>query len=592
MTKDFDRKKKFYHKDPWYGRNDWEAVVAYVRALLENSEDQDFCWPRAEIFVLEDNSLLSQTFIQQFGKMRDVRGIGIIREKLKKIGPEDMTIQSPWCPEQEPLEYLSLQSLAKIGGSEATKIIENYRKDPAKTYLFEELKLLEIGGGPRLSAAPCPKDYPEILKGIRSYHDVLGEGGNEDMYSTEKAKKIMRAFHSLKWPGDVEMLSGDGETTTFKLNKKITDHIHNHGDPFGDFAIFLSNPKMEYPLGKRRWTNSHTFLYFPVADGSLYGKEYTWNLKNNTITTYFHEHVPLKQTVANDDGKSITVNRTPISTGVEVRGNVSSKKCNSAVRGVWDNPQKRGKNYYVRRANILTTYKKLYYFAPLAQPIVNQLGIWLVHEDEKTERFFDTDGNCSNVDAVIEQLLIPLHEPKILSWNLAQYIPKGPNDKYASRINDRMKVDLTAVPDVSTLDGLIGIKFEHSKCGNAGAQMNNDNGYRNGFDFNCNGVIDEQDREILAAHTGEVYRMNIGDYGYFGLNWLSTGNRARSQSLWEPLLFVCCDDYGAGYEPDTGKINLFEPVKPGSKMYVEYFCDVAPAEGKDNIKVYLHPEIE
>jgi len=83
--------------------------------------------------------------------------------------------------------------------------------------------------------------------------------------------------------------------------------------------------------------------------------------------------------------------------------------------------------------------------------------------------------------------------------------------------------------------------------------------------------------------------MNIGDYGYFGFNWLSTGQCPRSRNIRkERVIFVCSYDWGAGYDSDTGVVYLLEHVPPGSKLYVEYFHDIPATPGKDNIKVYLH----
>ena len=588
---EFSWSRDFFNKDGAYGLNDWDPAVAFVRALMENTEDKSWCWPHARMRILAGNSVLTQTFIQHFGAIRDARGIPIIIDKLGRLGPGDRAIVTPWCPEPMSLELLCLQALAQIGGSQARRTIDSYRHHPDKRYLAAQLSTVEIAPEPRPCVAPFPKDYPDILKPVRSYHDVLGEGGCDATFDQQQRRRILDAIHALQWPGIIETLSGDGHTTTFKLKNKINDHIHNFADPFSDFGIFLSNPKVEYPLCRRRWANSHTFLYFPIADGSLYGAEFSWNLEDNTITTHFHEHINCEAVTVNEDGDSVTVAQRPISTGVELRGNVFAKRCNSAVRGIWDNPDKTGKNYYARRANVLMPCKDLYYFRPLHEPIVNQLGIWVVDEAEQPQRFFSTEGLCTDVEGAVNELLIPLHEPKILAWDFDQYQPKNARDPHAMKLPQHMRVDLTAVPDASILDGLIGVEFEHSKCGNAGVQQNSDNGYRNGYDFNCNGVIDDQDRDTLARHGGEVYRMNVGDFGYFGFNWLSFGNRARSMEILERFIAVCAYDYGAGYDSDTGTVRLAEPVTPGTKLYIEYFHDAPPAPGTDNIRVYLHPDI-
>lgn len=591
MTHKIDSPNHFYHQDPAYGLNDWEAVVTFVRALLENSEHVEYCWSRTRLRVMANDTLLSQTFVQHLGRMRDARAVDIICEKLGVIDQTNKTLPSPWCPEEKYLELLCLEALSNVGGNKAKETIENYINNPQKQYLREETKKLEVLKSPRNKLAPLPKDFPDILKGIISHHNVLGEGGDTARNSPSEQKKILDVYHKQKWNGKIETLSGDEKSTTFKLKTKITDHINNFADPFSDFGIFMSKPKIEYPLGNRRWANSHTFLYFPVVDGSMYGYQYTWDTKTNTITTHFHEHVQIEEANVNPDGKTITVANTPISTGIELRGNTFGKRPNSAVRGVWDNPEKKGKNYYTRRANLLTPIKHLYYFNVPHEPIVNQFGVWMVDQCEKPERFFDSDGICTDAQGVIEALLIPLHEPKILAGCPTEYQGEGTKDPYLSKLPKHMQTDLVAVPPSNVLDSVLGVKFDPHKCGHAGVQMNTTNGYKNELDLNCDGVIDEREKELLDQHAGKVYRINIGDYGYFGLKWLSPGIAPRSQTIDEPAIYVCSYDYGAGYDPDSGTINLCQKAKPGQKLYVEYLYD-APAElGSNNIKVYLQPEI-
>jgi hypothetical protein len=579
-----------FHKDPFYGLNDWEPCIAFVRGILENSEDQN-TFSLTKSYVLLNNSLFSQVFIERIGHLRDVRGIDILKEKLRQVGPEDRTCDSPLFPAGKYIEMLCLEALAKIGGESASNVINQYRLDKAKAYLAEDIAQLHVTEKPRSIVPQYGSEFPQILKGIRSIHDVMGQGGA--LYSPDQVKKILAAWRSLPFRGAIEYFSGDGHSTEFKPKSRIVDHVHDFLDTFCDFGIFLSNPKIEYPVGRRRFADSHTFLNFQIADGSLYDKEYTWNVENNTIYTHFHEHV-FEEATVNPDGMTVTVLKLPISTGVEVRGNTFTEKCTSAVRGVWDNALKRGKNYYVRRANILTSYKRIYYFAPLHNPIVNQLGIWSVDEQERPERFFDGTGNCIDIEAVVQELLIPLHEPKILAWSLNQYIPNGTCDKFASRLLPKVQAELTPVPDPTILDPVLGSTFEHSRCGSAGIFNDNVNGYVNGLDINSDGIIDASDKDILAKHAGEVYRLNIGDYGYFGTNWLSTGNHPRSKhwNLYnDQMIYICSYEYGAGYNNNTGTVHLFEKLPAGQKVFIEYFYDAPAKPGKDNIKVYLHNDV-
>jgi len=581
-----------FQKDLSYGLNDWEPCVAFVRGILENTEDAN-AFITTKKYVMENNSLFSQVFIERLGHLKDVRGIDILIDKLKQLGAADVTLVSPLFPAGKYIETLCLEALAQIGGHEASNIIEQYRTDKAKGYLASDIANLTISAHPRPVVPEYGNEFPPMLKNIRSVHSVLGLGGDNKHYSPEQAEQILAVWRSLPFRGVIEYFSGDGHTTTFKPKNQIVDHVHDFLDTFCDFGIFLSNPKIEYPLGKRRFADSHTYLNFQIADSALYDKEYTWNLAENTIYTHFHEHA-FEEAIVNPDGMSVTVLKKPISTGVETRGNIFTKQCTSAVRGVWDNPSKHGMNYYTRRANILTGYKRIYYFTPLHTPIVNQLGIWPVDEQEHPERFFDNTGNCLDIDAVVNNLLIPLHEPKTLAWSLEQYLPKGPCDKFASRILPKLQAELTPVPPAHILDPAMGSRFEHSRCGSAGIYQNNTNGYVNGWDLNSDGIIDEKDKAILAKHAGEVYRLNIGDYGYFGTNWLSIGNHPRSKH-WniynDRLLYICAYDYGAGYDSQSGTVKLFQKLPAGKKVYVEYFYDAPPAPGKDNIKVYLHDDV-
>ena len=251
MGQAFDWHKDYYHKDDWYGLNDWYPVVAFVRGLMENSEDVG-CFPRAKARVMMDNSLMSQTLIQYFGSMQDERGIEIIEAKLAVLSENDIGVPSEWCDEGTHFELLCLESLARIGGKKARAIIDKYRNDSAKSYLAEGIEKLEIADEPRSCVVPYGQDFPEILKGVRTFQEIFGDGGEVSKFSAEKAGQMEKAWRSLKWPGPIEYLSGDGQTNTFKMKYKVTDHIHDFADPYSDFGIFLSNPKIEYPIGRRR----------------------------------------------------------------------------------------------------------------------------------------------------------------------------------------------------------------------------------------------------------------------------------------------------------------------------------------------------
>ena len=57
---------------------------------------------------------------------------------------------------------------------------------------------------------------------------------------------------------------------------------------------------------------------------------------------------------------------------------------------------------------------------------------------------------------LVEELLIPLHEPKVTAWNTAQYRPTGSGDRFGKRLPRKLWPELTPVPDASRLDPVIG----------------------------------------------------------------------------------------------------------------------------------------
>ncbi len=149
------------------------------------------------------------------------------------------------------------------------------------------------------------------------------------------------------------------------------------------------------------------------------------------------------------------------------------------------------------------------------------------------------------------------------------------------------------MPDIATLDPFMDARFVPHQAGHAAWQTGIDCRYHGGRDINADGIIDQTDRAILAEHAGKVYRYNMMQYSYFGANWIAAGYGSRSRNFDnDPPLYVASYDYGAGYDPATGRIALAEPAQPGTTLYVEYACD-APAEaGGDNIAVYIHDPLE
>ena len=396
----------------------------------------------------------------------------------------------------------------------------------------------------------------------------------------------------------VELLSGDGVTTTFRLRHPLNEYVHDIEDPFCDRGIFRSDPKVEYPLGRRRWAVSHTYLAYPITDGAMYDKEYTWDAQTNTLTTHFHEHVRLEPARTDATGWAVQTARRPISTGVYVRANYFTKRPTSAVRGVWDNPEKRGKNYYTRRDVILTGPQLICYFRSRHEPIVNQLGIWEVEDAEQPERFFDAQGFCTDPDGVIRELRIPLHEPKILAAHIQlEKAETGFCDFEAPGNAGDTEVlvnNFASVPGPEYLAPHLGARFEAGAVGYAAREPGTERvgqkefGYVGYRDVNSDERIDAWEEDFLRRHQGEIWRANVGDWGYFGVGWLSTGYGLAITRERPYHRYVAAYDYGGGYDPDRGLIHLLESPGAHRDVYVEYHYD-APAEaGKDNIKVYLH----
>lgn len=398
----------------------------------------------------------------------------------------------------------------------------------------------------------------------------------------------------------VVYLNGDGRTTTFALPYPLNEYAHDVKDPFTDGGIFRSNPKVEYPVGRRRWAVSHTYLAYPITDGAMYDKEYTWDALAQTLATHFHEHVRLEPAQTDASGLHVEVQHRPISTGVYVRANRHTLRNTSAVRGVWDNPEKRGRNYYTRRAVILTEPQLICYFRSLHHPIVNQLGIWEADDAERPERFFDRQGICTTTQGLIEELRIPLHEPKIL----AGYCHLESTDigfcDFEAPIGTPNITALTnnmiAVPSPQYLEPFLGSRFLPDFAGYAGTepgcgspeQVTAGAGYAGYRDIDSDGYIGESEREVLSQHQGEIWRANVGDYGYFGVGWLSPGYGLSITPERPHHRYIAAYDYGGGYDPGLGIIHLLDSPGPNRDVYVEYHYDAPAAPGEDNVKVYLH----
>ncbi len=104
------------------------------------------------------------------------------------------------------------------------------------------------------------------------------------------------------------------------------------------------------------------------------------------------------------------------------------------------------------------------------------------------------------------------------------------------------------------------------------------------FDFNHNGVVDEEDEETLRRHVGKRYRVNYYTGAYFGHDWLSVGTSLNPEMRGsEPVL--CLWEQGAGYEDEQGVVRLFSTPGRNQRVYVEYHYDRPPDCGSDNIRI-------
>ena len=74
-----------------------------------------------------------------------------------------------------------------------------------------------------------------------------------------------------------------------------------------------------------------------------------------------------------------------------------------------------------------------------------------------------------------------------------------------------------------------------------------------------------------------------------GGDWLSTSVCLAPEH--EPGTQVIADyEFGGGYDPTSGAINLLTTPGPDKPVWVEYHHDIPAAKGTDNIIVHLYRE--
>ena len=397
-------------------------------------------------------------------------------------------------------------------------------------------------------------------------------------------------------------LSGDGQTTFFPQalvdpdsgRVEWQDDLHLRDDPFTDTGHFPCDPRVEYPVGRPRWAVSHTLLCYPVADHTLYTHEYTWDMRHGHLQTHFRKHVVLEEARTDEiDGMTVTVAKGPISRVIE--GNVQYPQPNSAVRGVWAQADKTGANLYTRRCTQLLGMHNAIYGCPPHSPIVQCHGLWPVVSGDPISEVFDGDTRlCTDRQRVIEQMLIPLDNPKVSSINprwreVQSKIYEGPLHTLGDPFNEVSEEHLVQLRD------RLGSRFVKDTVGfhgsgERGSDMRFYRGYAPEFDLNDNGEIDEQDEHSIATRLGEKVRQNVYFMAYFGGDWLTSGASLDPEHP-SGIPVVADYSYGAGYDAEAGIVNLYETPGPDKPVWVEYHHDAPAEKGENNIRLHMYREV-
>lgn len=396
-------------------------------------------------------------------------------------------------------------------------------------------------------------------------------------------------------------LDGDGKSTFFPEvlcdpstgRVEWQDDLHLADDPFTDRGLYPCDPRVEYPVGRPRWAISHTLLCYPFADHTLFTHEYVWDLTHGHLQTHFRKHVPLEEARTDvTSGNTVEVANSPISTSIE--GNVCYPLPNSAVRGVWDNPEKKGINYYTQRVVQLLTMHNGVYLLPPKTPVVQCHGLYATSPDDPLETLFDLgSGLCVDEAATQGQLKIPLDSPRLgmLRFPVRQ-------------VESRTYEGLIGVPDalygeigedhLDELHSRLGSRFEPGRVGYArDNKFDGDKtgaaGYHAAFDLDNDGEIGDGDFELVRQNLGRQVRYNLYLDAYFGGDWLTTSICVDAEH--RPGVRVIADyEYGGGYDAQAGIVRLQSTPGPDRPVWVEYFHD-APAEaGEGNIRVHLYRE--
>ncbi len=410
--------------------------------------------------------------------------------------------------------------------------------------------------------------------------------------------------HKKRWGNATRRtmrLNGDGLTTVFpgalrhhsSGSVAWDDDLHVKDDPFTDEGIYPCDPRVEYPAGNARWAVSHTLLCHPVADHNLYTHEYRWDMRSGDLHTHFRRHVVREEAITEGlDGKLVRVSGRPISSAIE--GNRQWRLNCSAVRGVWETPEKSGRNLYTRRIlQKLTMTNGVYIRTPHA-PVVQCWGIWNTLDGDDLGDLFSPDtGVAPDPAAAAGRLEIPWDLPRLAL--IRPTYRRVYSDVYESEVSlPGQEFATVEASQVEQVRARAGSTFGAGKVGFAHGEQTGQwargyAGFDPCYDLNSDGTIDGRDAELCAKHVGRKVRINHYLNAYFGGDWVSTGvllaphHRGGTEAIVDY-------EYGGGYDPDAGLIKLLDSPGPGRKVWVEYFYD-APAEpGNGNIVVHTFEE--
>lgn len=391
-------------------------------------------------------------------------------------------------------------------------------------------------------------------------------------------------------------LSGDGKTTEFSGALIDThlghaawqDDLHLQNDHFTDGGIYPADPRVEYPPGRPRWAVSHTLFAYPHADHGLYTHEYTWNLHEGTLDTHFRRHILLEETrTDNRDGLTLRVGHTPISTPIE--GNVRYSQCNSAVRGVWTDPEKSSPNLYTQRDVCLIRMRNAVYAMSPRTPVVQCHGLYPVAGTDPLDKMFDpSTGICQDLEQLRDELSISLDQPKLGQLEL------GPYATLQSRVYEGpvsvLDRHFGVVDDAHIANGIarLGARFELGRVGYGAADPSRS--YSPIFDLDGDGAISTVDIDALRLHRGRRVRLNLYRHAYFGSDWLSTSVCLNPNH--DPGTPIIADyEYGGGYDADAGVVRLLRSPGPNVPVWIEYHHDIPADSGENNILVHLYREL-